>query len=77
MPVTLSIKNVPDSLARALRTRARQHHRSIQGELMTILEDAVEAKPFQAKALLAKVRALGVRTPDEAVQLVREMRDTR
>lgn len=77
MPVTLSIKTVPDHLAKALRERARRNHRSIQGELMTILESAVGAKPFRARALFDRVRALGVETPDEAVEIVRQMRDVR
>jgi len=41
MGVNLSIKNVPEELARQLRERARRHHRSLQGELMAILEEAV------------------------------------
>jgi antitoxin FitA len=77
MPVTLSIKTVPDPLAKALRARARRNHRSIQGELMSILELAVGAKPFRARALLDRVRALGVETPDEAVEIVRGARDAR
>jgi len=40
MPVSLSIKNVPEALADALRERARRNHRSLQGELMAILEGA-------------------------------------
>jgi plasmid stability protein len=39
--VNLSIKNVPETVARKLRERAAQHHRSLQGEMMAILEDAV------------------------------------
>jgi plasmid stability protein len=77
MPVTLSIKEVPDDLADALRERARQNHRSIQGELMAILEQNLQAKPFRAHAFLARIRALGVRTPDEAALLVRADRDSR
>ena len=42
MPVNLSIKNVPDALAGRLRERAERNHRSLQGELMAILESAVE-----------------------------------
>ena len=41
MSINLSIKNVPESLANALRARAQSHHRSLQGELMSILEAAV------------------------------------
>jgi plasmid stability protein len=40
MPVNLSIKNVPDALAGRLRERAERNHRSLQGELMAILESA-------------------------------------
>ena len=31
MPVSLSIKNVPDDLAQRLRERAKRNHRSLQG----------------------------------------------
>jgi plasmid stability protein len=41
MPVTFTIKAVPDRLAMRLRERARAHHRSLQGELMAILEAGV------------------------------------
>lgn len=77
MPVTLSIKEVPDDMADALRQRARQNHRSIQGELMCILEHAVGTRPFEARALLTRVRAMGVKTKAEAASLVREARDRR
>jgi plasmid stability protein len=40
MPVNLSIKNVPDVLAERLRERAARAHRSLQGELKAILEEA-------------------------------------
>jgi plasmid stability protein len=40
MTVTLSIKDVPEELAWRLRERAVQHHRSLQGELMAIIETA-------------------------------------
>jgi plasmid stability protein len=42
MPVTLTIKQVPDRLAEKLRARAAASHRSLQGELMVILNEAVE-----------------------------------
>ena len=40
MPVNLSIKAVPDALAAGLRARAAANHRSLQRELMTIIEVA-------------------------------------
>ena len=41
MTVNLSIKNVPESLAELLRRRAEANHRSLQGELMALLESAM------------------------------------
>ena len=74
MPVTLSIKNVPDDLARRLRDRAARHHRSLQGELLAIIEDA--ARPITSVADFAKfVDDLGIRTPSESARMVREDRD--
>lgn len=37
----LSIKDVPEELAAKLRARAAKNHRSLQGELMAIIEAAV------------------------------------
>lgn len=59
MPVTLAIKGVPEDLAEALRSQARQNHRSIQGELMAILEENLRGRPFRAQEFLARVRILG------------------
>ncbi len=75
--VNLSIKEVPDQLAEALRERARANHRSIQGELMAMLETYIGARPFNARRLLGQVRAVGLRTADESVQMIRDDRDAR
>jgi plasmid stability protein len=77
MPVSLSIKDVPEGLARALRRRAEQNHRSIQGELMHILETAVRPRPFHAQTLVKRIQALGLSTPAEATSMVRRDRDRR
>jgi hypothetical protein len=49
MPVTLTIKQVPDRVADKLRLRAAASHRSLQGELMAILEEAVSQAAPQAR----------------------------
>lgn len=41
MSVTLTIKKVPEPLAASLRQRAERHRRSLQRELLTIIEAAV------------------------------------
>ena len=70
--VSLSIKNVPDHLAERLRQRATASHRSMQGELMAILEQALEEhRPLAPQALLALVRELGVSTARESADDIR------
>jgi plasmid stability protein len=78
MAVTLSIRNVPDALAEQLRIRAKSHHRSLQGELMVLLETSLwsgQSKPMDA--VLDELHQLGLSGPDEATAMVREDRDRR
>ena len=48
MGVNLSIKSVPEAWAERLRLRAERNHRSLQGELMAIVEQALAAVPRAA-----------------------------
>lgn len=67
MPVNFSIKDVPDQIAEQLRARAARHHRSLQGELMAIVEGSLGQPPQLTPAeLLARVRASGLQTPAES-----------
>jgi antitoxin FitA len=76
MPVNLSIKNAPDEVVRRLRRRAERHHRSLQGELLAILEEAVRSQRELGPAeLLAEVRRLGLRTPADSAAIIRADRD--
>ena len=78
MPVNLSIKNAPDDVVQRLRDRAERHHRSLQGELMAIIEAAaLEDRPASPAEILAEVRRLGLRTPGEAAAILRADRDAR
>jgi plasmid stability protein len=47
----LSIKDVPEAWAESLRQRAARNHRSLQGELMAIIEQAVQAEPDRSTGL--------------------------
>lgn len=76
MSVSLSIKDVPLEMADALRERARRNHRSLQGELMAMLEEHVGTR-FRAHDLLRDVRTLGVRTAADAADTIRQERDRR
>ena len=74
--VNLSIKNAPEEVVERLRERARRHHRSLQGELLAIIEAAArEDRQSTPGEVLAEVRRLGLETPGEAAAIIRADRD--
>ena len=77
MSIALSVKNVPGDLARALRQRAERNHRSLQGELLHILEEAVQPRPFRAHELVKRSQALGIKTDADSAAIIRRDRDRR
>ena len=78
MPVNLSIKNVPDEIAEKIKSRAAKKHRSLQGELMSIIEVAVATNETMTPSeLLEAIRALEFSTPEESCDMVRGDRDAR
>jgi plasmid stability protein len=89
MPVSLSIKNVPDALAERLRQRAERNRRSLQKELLSILEAAtdergttatvVPARPsiLSIEEVAARSRKLFPRGTASSVGFIRKMRDSR
>ncbi len=78
MTVNLSIKNAPEKLVRKLKKRAERNHRSLQGELMAIITEAVEERPrLTAADILRQTRALGLAGPSESAAIVRADRDAR
>ncbi|MCI0438321.1 MAG: Arc family DNA-binding protein [Chloroflexi bacterium] len=77
MPVNLSIKNVPDDVAEKLKERAKRNHRSLQGELLCILEEAVKTRKLTVEELRQRVKERGLKTGDEATRWIREDRDSR
>ena len=54
MAINLSIKNVPDALADRLRARAERNHRSLQGELMAIIEGALAGEGLTEASIPAR-----------------------
>lgn len=57
--VTLSIKNVPIELVEKLRQQARRNHRSLQGELLAIVEENAYRNALTPREVLNAVRASG------------------
>ena len=55
---TITLKNVPPSVHRALKTRARSHGRSLNREILAVLEGATRATPIDAAAIGERARAV-------------------
>jgi plasmid stability protein len=72
---SISIRNVPDDVHRALRVRAAQHGRSAEAEIREILEKAV--KPPKRVRLGDALAALGrkVGLTDEGIAAIDQMRN--
>ena len=77
MPVNLSVKNVPDEIVEKLRKRAKRHYRSLQGELMTILEEATGPERLSLDEAERRLSALSFKTDNDSTAWVRELRDAR
>lgn len=77
MPTNVSVKNVPNDIMEKLRQRAKRHHRSLQGELLAILEEATGPARLSLEQAESRLRDLDFRTGDESMSWIRELRDAR
>lgn len=62
--VSLSIKNVPEALAAKLRKRAARNHRSLQRELLALVEAAAHETPAPRDATALAGGVLFAREPE-------------
>ena len=81
MGVNLSIKNVPAEKVERLKQRAKRNHRSLQGELLALVDQAIELpqpkRTITLDELVENGRKLGLKTPSESTRWIRELRDSR
>jgi antitoxin FitA len=88
--VNLSVKNVPDELADLLRRRAAANNRSLQRELISILEAAVghgtssrraatknQPNGLTIEELVERSRKLFPEGTESSVEFIRKMRESR
>lgn len=68
MGLNLSIKDVPDVIAERLRHRAARNHRSLQGELMAIVEQAAAEVPSAPVAPGANRTAVFVQRGSKTIE---------
>jgi len=77
MTLTLSIKKVPERVVKRLKRRAAMHKRSLQGELMALLEEATSPGRLTVEELWQKVRRRGPAGGGDSAKMIREDRDAR
>jgi plasmid stability protein len=56
--VTLTIKNVPEELYERIKTQAKNNHRSINKEVITIIERAFTIPPIDVQATLERTKKI-------------------
>ena len=74
---SLTIRNIPEPVLDRLKARAARHRRSMQGEVLDILESAAlePETRLSGAAALARVRALGLTTRADSLTMIRQDRD--
>jgi antitoxin FitA len=79
--VTVTIKNIPEQVYERIKAQAKNNHRSINGEILSILEQAISLPPIDVQATLErarKVRELTANytvTADEIEKMINEGRE--
>ena len=56
--VTITIKNVPPEIYARIKIQAKNNHRRINGEVLSILEQAISIPPIDVTATLERTRKL-------------------
>jgi plasmid stability protein len=72
---TVTVKDLPEKLHRQLKTRALQHRRSLNSEILAVLEAAASAHKLDPDDLLTRAAALrsrvGGQLTDSALAVLR------
>lgn len=56
--ITITIKGIPKETHHELKRRATAHRRSLNSEVISVLESTVRSQPVDAQVLIARARAL-------------------
>jgi plasmid stability protein len=77
--ITITIKGIPKETHRELKRRAAAHRRSLNSEVISVLEMSVHRTPEDVRALIERARAVRakmkfVATADEIDRFKREGR---
>lgn len=56
--VTITIKNIPEEIYERVKNQARINHRSINGEILSILEQAISIPPINVEETLKRAKKI-------------------
>lgn len=62
MATTITVKNIPSRLYNRLKESAARHHRSINSEIIALMEGSLIAKKMNPEDFLASARILREKT---------------
>jgi plasmid stability protein len=62
MATTITLKNIPSGLYDQLKESAARHHRSINSEIIALMEESLSAKKMNPEDYLASARILREKT---------------
>ena len=65
--VTVTIKNIPEQVYERIKAQAKKNHRSINGEILSILEQAISLPPIDVQATLERASRVRELTADYTV----------
>ena len=54
---TLTIKNIPDTIVKRLKQRAAQHRRSLNSEVIDVLDATTRVTPVDVEEEIVRIRA--------------------
>jgi len=76
--MNLTIKDVPSKLHKRLKARAQNHKRSLNWEVIDILETAVETRPIKVDELLKRIEEVHarIRIPPLTEEILREAKNS-
>jgi len=74
---TITVKNIPDDLYETLKVRAKTHRRSLNSEIIMILENAAMARPVDVDSILETAQQFREKTAGYPLndELLRQLKD--
>ena len=75
MSIDLTVRDVPHKLVEKLLARAASNDRSLQGELLVVLKEAVGGESLSLDEVVRELARLNLRTSDDATGMIRSLRN--